>query len=137
MTSSGNALSETPHRRARSRLATRLPARVTTLHETRIATLVDVSLTGARLLAPSDLAIFRGNGHGGEILLEWSGFEAFGTIVWANAGRWDGEIGMTFERMITPAVLIATRDMQDEYVRLGGYRHDLRESARGWVEGSR
>ncbi|MCR2833028.1 PilZ domain-containing protein [Parerythrobacter lacustris] len=137
MTSFGNALSETPHRRERSRLATHLPARVTTLHETRTATLVDISLTGARLLAPSDLAIFRGIGLGCDVLLEWSGFEAFGTIVWSSAGRWDGELGMAFDRMIASTVLIATRDMQDEYVRLGGTGHDLRESARNWVEGSR
>ncbi len=137
MTRNGTTLSGIPHRRERSRLATSLPARITTLHGTRSATLVDISLTGARIVAPTDLPIFREDSPCSDVLLEWSVFEAFGSLVWSSPERWDGEIGMQFDRLLSPAVLIATRDLQDEYVRLGGTSNELRESARGWVEGSR
>lgn len=118
------------------RLATSLPARLTTLQGTRPATLADLSLAGARIGAPSDLAIFSGIGLKAYVLIEWNRFEAFGQLVWASADRWTGTIGMKFDGMIAPAVLLATRDLQDEYVRLGGYEHDVRERARNWVRGA-
>lgn len=111
-------------RRGRSRLRVRLAARIITRTETKPAILADLSLTGAKVATEAMLKL------GGEVVLEWGKFEAFGEVVWIR-GQY---CGISFFDMIAPAVLIATRDL-DDTAHLPGDRDMLREVAQGWVKG--
>lgn len=111
-------------RRAVSRLHVRLPARALTLTDTRPAVLWDLSLRGAQIETDAQVR------PGGEILLQWSRFEAFGEVVWRDGRR----CGIRFHDMLTREELFATRDL-DDCAHLPR-DHDLaRESARRWAEG--
>jgi len=105
-----NAAEAPTGRRGRSRLRTCLPAQITTLHGMFKAELEDISLTGARVRITDR----RGNDgtprKGGAIILEWFDFEAFGEISWGS-GAW---LGIRFDEIIAPSVLIQTRDFGDE-----------------------
>ncbi len=116
--------SGTAGRRSRSRLRVRLPARVITRTQTGQAILADLSLTGAKVSTDAELKL------GGEVVLEWGRFEAFGEVVWIR-GQY---CGISFFDMIEPAVLIATRDLDDRS-HLPRDRDMLREVAQGWVKG--
>lgn len=111
-------------RRRRSRLRVRLPARLVTRTETRSAVLEDLSLHGARVATSSQLK------PGCEAVLEWGGFEAFGEIVWCAGGR----CGLSFFDIITPQMLLATRDL-DDAAHLPQDKELARQNARQWVEG--
>lgn len=111
-------------RRARSRLRVRLPVRVSTRTQTRTGVLADLSLTGARIATDAELKL------GGEVLLEWGQFEAFGEVVWSR-GQY---CGISFFEMISNATLIATRDL-DDASHLPRDRDLLRQAAKGWVQG--
>jgi len=121
-----NAATSSPGRRARSRLRVRLPVKVTTLSCTQTGVLADLSLTGARLL------ITRPAGPGAEVLLQWCGHEAFGTVSWEH----DGMCGVHFTEAITPKVLVATRDI-DDAGHLPEDRDINRALAAEWVMGRR
>lgn len=119
------------HRRQRSRLRTCLPARLVTLDASLPATLLDLSLTGARLQL----------GQGGlrtptlrpqePVMLHWGPYDQFGTLVWRSGAF----AGVQFDVPVAPADLVATRDLQDDYAGRGGHRHDTATHARAWVEG--
>ncbi|MXP30814.1 hypothetical protein GRI94_17225 [Erythrobacter jejuensis] len=118
-------------RRERSRLKTRLPARITTLTHSCTAVLLDISITGARIeLSPyaSTPVAFQ---IGETVLLQWGNFEKLGHLVW-EVGT---VAGMVFEELVTPREIIATRDMQDELARNGGLQSVEHAVARSWYEG--
>lgn len=115
-----------PGRRARSRLRVRLPVKVTSLSCTQTGVLADLSLNGARLCLSRTVA------PGAEVLLQWAGFEAFGTVSWER----DGMCGVRFAEPITPKVLVATRDI-DDASQLPKDREIARAIASEWVMGQR
>lgn len=124
MNSPSGSDSGTAGRRGRSRLRVRLPARVVTRTQTGQAILADLSLTGAKISTDAELKL------GGEVVLEWGKFEAFGEVVWVRGQYY----GISFIDMIAPAVLIATRDL-DDAAHLPRDRDMLREVAQSWVKG--
>lgn len=124
-------LSQIKGRRQRSRLRTCLPANVTTLGGTRRAILLDLSLTGARLCLLSQYLVEDAPAGGADAVLDWESGEAFGSIIWS-----EGEVfGLHFDEMLDPAVLIATRDLHDRLVSLGGMQFLDNQNAKKWVEG--
>lgn len=106
-------------RRMRSRLATRLPATLVTLFGSLPVILLDISLTGARCLVTNNRGITNPLRTGKEVVLEWGQFDAFGTIIWEG----EGLCGIQFDPIISPSVLVATRDIHDDFVQQGGLRH--------------
>lgn len=127
-------VADEPHRRGRSRLRTMLPARLSTLFGTWPAYLRDISLTGAGVeLRDIDSHGLQPPKVGGEVVLEWEAGEAFGRIV-----RIRGNIlGLAFDEIVPPPVLIATRDLHDALVARGGLNHLVKENARRFVQGRR
>lgn len=117
---------QTGGRRDRSRLRVHLAASLATVSATSRVVLHDLSLTGARLSAPPEIRA------GQECLLSWAEHEAFGAVVWVRSGQ----CGLVFDRMITPAQLIQTRDIQDQEPLLDDYE-GARAAARSWALGSR
>jgi PilZ domain len=113
-------------RRARNRLRARLPAIVITLDGTRNTILLDLSRSGARIKATAKMAL------GQRAILSWSGFEAFGRLVWVDRGL----CGIAFDDPLEPDVLIATRDL-DAVDRLPSDLELERNRAREWVAGTR
>ena len=111
-------------RRGRSRLHVRLAARITTRTRTLRGVLCDLSLTGAGLEISEPLRL------GDDVLIEWGGFEAFGSVVRMRADR----CGVRFDDCVPPSVLVATRDLDDAQ-RLPGDRDLAREVARDWAKG--
>ena len=106
-------------RRRDSRLRLHIPARIVTIHGQYKAQLLDLSQSGAHLAVEQQLM------KGGDAVLTWLEYEAFGRIVWAASTQ----IGMEFEELITPATLVATRDLADQ--------HSAREEKRAALEAVR
>ncbi len=112
--------------RSYSRLRVRLPARLVALDGTTSAILIDLSLGGAKLRTLFPIV------PGEQAMLFWHHFEAFGTISWT----YDGMCGMRFDELLTPKMLIETRDF-DDAAHLPDDRGLVRDVAREWVEGLR
>ena len=113
-------------RRGRNRLRARLPARIVTLNGTRNTVLLDLSQTGARIKATAEMA------QGQQAILSWSGYEAFGTLVWVDRGL----CGIAFDETLGPEALFATRDL-DAASRLPSDRDLDRAHVGEWVAGTR
>lgn len=109
--------------RSASRLKTRLPARLITLEGELHVVLLDLSCTGAGLRRTA-LPLT------GEAVLQWFGYEAFGTIRWSESGQ----CGVEFEQPIPYAWVIATRN-HDAAERLPDDHELNRQQARDWVAG--
>lgn len=122
---------ERPCRRERSRLRTSLPARLTTLGGVFTCEMLDLSLTGARVRIVNRRGHDKAMAAGERAMVEWEGFEAFGTVRWERGDT----LGLRFWDIITPATLVQTRDRQDAFMREGGTRTAERSQARAWVEG--
>ena len=118
-------------RRIRSRLRTRLPARLTTIYGTYSALLLDLSLTGGRIRLSNRHGIVETPSVGSALVLEWCGFDAFGDVAWVDADT----IGIVFDQIITPATLIATRDLEDGTPRRDREHQRTMLQARDFVEG--
>lgn len=116
----------TAGRRAHSRLRVRLAARLTTLDGMSRAILTDLSFGGAKLLINCEVR------PGQQAVLTWHDFEAFGTVSWEHGGM----CGLDFDEFVAPAVLLATRDL-DDADHLPSDRDLVRGIAREWVEGRR
>lgn len=102
-----------------------------TLTDSRKAILLDLSLTGARLCMLNQFQSADAPKNGAEAVLEWEAGEAFGSIVWS-----EGEVfALEFDELLSPADLIATRDLHDRLVALGGLQYLEGQIARKWVEG--
>ncbi len=85
------------------------------------ATLLDLSLTGARVVTSRSVPA-RGNA-----VLAWDRFEAFCTIAWAQGGR----CGLHFDEPLHRDVLLATRDIADT----DPDRNSNRAAERAWTGG--
>ena len=90
-------------RRRHSRLRLCFEARLITLDGTLPATLLDLSLTGARV------ATSRSIPASGNAVLTWGRFEAFCTIAWTEGER----CGLDFDEPLHGDVLLATRNLAD------------------------
>lgn len=112
-------------RRNRSRLRIRLAATLETRTATSRVILVDLSTTGARVLAENLPKV------GTEAVLRWGEHEAFGEVVWAKALH----CGISFFDPIQEQDVLATRQL-DDAARLPQDRELLRQAARHWVEGT-
>lgn len=109
-------------RRRHSRLRVCLPARLITLDGTLPATLLDLSVRGARLgIAAPELR------PGAQAVLTWAGFEAFCAVAWTRGAQ----CGLDFELPLQPGVLIATRALVDSTPRVDA----IRVAARDWAIG--
>ncbi len=118
-------------RRGRSRLRTRLPARLITVNGQHEALLADISLTGAQVLVVNRRGIAEPLRQGQDAVLQWNGFEAFGTIAWAESDQ----CGIAFEDMLSPQTVLDTRDAQDHYSASAERRRALLHNSRDWAEG--
>jgi hypothetical protein len=112
-----------------------LPAKLVALHGISTVVLLDLSLTGARLQMPercpfADELKPRGNAE-----FQWFEFEAFCTIQWVQKVDRLFEVGLNFDVPLNPKVVIATRDIYDQYREEGGYTATVQESAQDWVRG--
>lgn len=87
--------------------------------------LIDLSTTGARLLAENLPKA------GTEAVLRWDKYEAFGEIVWVEGVH----CGVSFFDPIPEQDVLATRELNDA-ARLPQDRELLRQAARHWVEGT-
>lgn len=116
-------------RRGRSRLKTCVTANVMSLFGSLAAELQDISLTGAHLKITNPRMVSEPIKPGHSLLVCWGAFEAMGKVVWV-----EGEsLGVEFDEIVTPATLIATRDMSDELAKDGGAQSHLRRQVREWV----
>lgn len=113
-------------RREQSRLRVRLACRLITRAGDNALALVDLSRTGARVqtgaIAPPQ----------GDAVLQWSGMEAFGTVVWARGGF----CGLQFEEPI-PANWLAVSRQSNETACLPDDHSRARELAQAWAAGTR
>ena len=112
-------------RRKYSRLRVRLPAKLVTLSTTISTVLLDISIEGAKIEAKGDIHC------GDQAVLLWDRYEAFGRIAWIDGPA----CGVLFEEPITPKVLIATRDLDDEQ-HLPEDRELDRRRVQAWVNGA-
>ena len=108
-------------RRCHSRLRLCFEARLITLDGTLPATLLDLSLTGAKV------ATSRGIPASGNAVLTWGRFEAFCTIAWTQGER----CGLDFDEPLHRDVLLATRNLADTDPNLNSNR----AAERAWTEG--
>jgi len=131
---SSHNVSESP-RRHRSRLLTNLPAKLIALSGTSIASLLDLSLTGARLQMPERCSFAEELRARTDATLQWFEFETFCTIKWVK--KVDGlfEIGLHFDEPINPQIVLATREIYDQFCEQGGYTSIVKKSAQNWVSG--
>lgn len=107
-------------RRGKARLRLGIPADLLTVHGRAGVTLLDLSESGARLRYEGERI--------SDGVLEWLGFEAFGSIV----RHANGELGLRFDEPVTQDCVLDTRDLlptvpQDE--------DEVRNFARAWVSG--
>ncbi len=118
-----------PQRRGRSRLKTCLGAEVLSLAGSLGAELIDLSLTGAKLKIVHRRRVVEGIRPRETVVLTWAGFEAMGNVVWVRGDF----LGVVFDGIVSPQVLIATRDLSDELLAQGGQAVELRRTVRDWV----
>jgi hypothetical protein len=116
-------------RRGRSRLRTSLPARLITLIDNHPVVLLNISLTGARVMLREN--ILPPPAVGAQVVLQWDSGEAFGNVL--RIAR--GDIGIAFDEPVSPEMLVATRELHDDLARRGGLISLLREEARIFVQG--
>lgn len=107
--------------RLRVRLATRLVSRAGTQH----VVLTDVSTKGAQVMTDAPLRV------GDEVMLLWSGFEAFGDVVWSGPRH----CGIALADPLPQPVLVGTRQL-DATEHLPVERELARRSAQSFVKGN-
>ncbi|WP_367183261.1 PilZ domain-containing protein [Novosphingobium sp.] len=113
-------------RRGQSRLRVRLPCRLISCAADQAAWLIDLSASGARVYSKATFALR------GDVVLQWSGKETFGTIVWARVGY----CGIRFFDSLPESWVLEARGLcsaspaRDE-------RAAARTLAREWVTGAR
>lgn len=112
-------------RRREGRLRVRLGARLIGLDGTGRAVLADISSHGARLIGEAPFLR-----QGAEVVLQWCGLEAFGQVVWQEAGQ----CGVSFYDPVPQAELFATREV-DNRERLPSDNESVRRVARAFVQG--
>ena len=90
-------------KRKAGRLRLRLPAQVISHRGAVRAVLCDLSEGGAKIFTRSELVCGR------DLVLQWEGSEAFGTLIWQR----DGFYGIEFDEPTSSATLAETRQLQD------------------------
>lgn len=113
-------------RRRDSRLRLHIPAQLVTIHGNFRAQLLDLSQSGAHLMVEEKLL------RGGDAVLSWLNYEAFGRIVRATATQ----VGLEFDELLPPATLVTTRDLADQNTAKEDKREAF-EAARAWYHGYR
>lgn len=113
-------------RRRDARLRVGIPAQIITLFGQQVVNLIDLSQSGARVMAPSPIA------RTGDAVLYWMKYEAFGRIVWAH----HNEAGIEFDELLPEALLIQTRDAVDTG-KAHRFEQATYEGARSWYMGYR
>jgi hypothetical protein len=109
-------------RRRKARLRVGIPAAIVTLDGRQEISLVDLSETGARLKVEDPAKIGSG-------VLNWLGFEAFGSIVWRRGHT----VGIHFDNPIAHEWVLTTREWLPK---LPTSKEELRRFARDWVNGA-
>lgn len=112
-------------RRREPRLRLRLEVRMITLDGTSRMVMADLSRSGARITGA--LPPLRA---GQQMIIQWSGFEAFGVIAWCEGNQ----CGVAFDEPLSQQVLIRTRQLYDR-APLGSDRELARGAARAFVQG--
>ena len=108
-------------RRRKARLRVGIPASLVTLDGRQDISLVDLSETGARLKVDDPDKIGSG-------VLNWLGFEAFGSVVWRRGHT----VGVHFDSPIDHDWVLSTREWLP---RLPTSKEELKRFARDWVNG--
>ena len=110
-------------RRAYSRLRLGISAQLETLDGRQRVRLIDLSQGGAHVILsqPGDIR---------QAVLTWLHFETFGMVAW----REDVNIGLKFDKLLPPAVLVETRHRAPSVVREEAM--GAQEAAREWVAGT-
>jgi len=108
-------------RRRKARLRVGIPASLVTLGGRQDISLVDLSETGARLKVDEPDKIGSG-------VLNWLGFEAFGSVVWRRGHT----VGVHFDSPIDHEWVLTTREWLP---RLPTSKEELKRFARDWVNG--
>jgi predicted transcriptional regulator len=111
-----------PSRRAYSRLALGIAARLETLAGREDVRLVDLSQGGAHVYRDNPEPIKAG-------VLTWLRFEAFGEVVWEE----DGHVGLKFDRLLPLTCLVETRQRAPSVVREEAMAGEI--AARDWAAG--
>lgn len=112
-------------RRSSSRLKTRISARLITLLGQHRVILCSLSEGGASIQG-TRLPLQTGN-----VILQWMGYESFGTIRWSHPGR----CGILFDEPIPHEWVLATR--QHEAIGFLPSEYELnRRVAQDWVTGN-
>ncbi|MBB4860774.1 hypothetical protein HNO88_004119 [Novosphingobium chloroacetimidivorans] len=112
-------------RRESARLRVRLAARLVSRSGTQHVILTDLSTYGAQVIAGKPLRV------GDEVMLLWSGFEAFGDVAWSAARHY----GIRLADPLGQVVLVGTRQL-DATERLPAERELTRRSAQSFVKGN-
>lgn len=112
-------------RRESARLRVRLAMRLISRSGTQHAVLTDLSTLGAQVITCEPLRV------GDEVVLLWSGFEAFGDVVWSGPRH----CGIRLADPLPQAMLVATRQL-DANERLPAEHELTRRSAQLFVKGN-
>jgi hypothetical protein len=120
----GHSVRTGGRKRNQGRLDVRLHATIKTLSGSRAAILENISKSGAKLSVQDTVA------KGSQVVVEWHGHEAFGTVAWSSATH----CGVILSSPVTEAVLRSTLDL-NETVGLPEDDAD-RIAARDWAIGS-
>lgn len=112
-------------RRESARLRVRLAARLVGRSGTQHVVLTDLSTKGAQVMISEPLRV------GDEVMLLWSGFEAFGDVVWSGPRH----CGIRLADPLPHAVLVGTRQLEATE-RLPVDRELTRRSAQSFVKGN-
>ena len=102
------------NRRGRNRISARLPASLQTPAGSLPGLLTDLSVTGARFMLSDRETRHQTLQVGRNVVLRWSRFEAFATILWESRGIF----GLQFDPLVAPGVLVTTREADDAHARL-------------------
>lgn len=93
--------------------------------------LEDISLTGARVLITDRHGIDETPRAGASTVLEWFDYEVFGDVCWVAKDR----LGIRFDEMVSPAVLIRTREIEDEHLAPRQAAENMRNYMSDWAAG--
>lgn len=123
----GNFTANPVGRRSAARLRLSIPARLTTLYETRPCIVIDISQTGAQIALPKPLRIGQG------AVLQVATIEPFGDIVRDMYGPNGGTNGLAFDSPLSEVDVLAVRSFSETFEKDEIRR--LRREARRWVSG--
>ena len=111
-------------KRTQGRLEIRLHATIRTLSGSHSVVLENISKKGAKLSVQAGLK------KGSQVVLQWHGYEAFGTVSWSSSTH----CGVILSSKVAESVLRSTLDLNEtSYV---PKEDTARLAARAWADGS-